>query len=346
MSNRAPAYVYELEVTEGLEDLARIEVEHQLGAGLREMRAGKGWLRFSTQARPAVVTRLRLAESAFQVHTFEVPRPRALLGDEHFRRLRSAIIATAAEFSERPNTFELAAAGTESSVMVRLRAEMARATGLTDGNHKGDVQIRLFRARTGDGWDALIRLTPRPLSTREWRVCSFPGALNATVAHAMARLTRPKETDVFVNLLSGSGSLLIERLDQVNVQAAIGVELEAQQNDCARRNLEAARVGQRVHLIQADARMLPLPDGCADALCADLPFGQRVGRHSDNERLYPFVFAEAARIARRNALFALITHEVKLTEALLDAQAAWRVRRVLSLNLRGLHPRIYVLERI
>ncbi len=230
--------------------------------------------------------------------------------------------------------------------MLRLRAELVKATGLTDGNNKGDVQIRLFRARTSDGWDALVRLTPRPLSAREWRVCSFPGALNATVAHAMARLTRPKETDVFVNLMSGSGTLLIERLSQMNARSAIGVELEHEHIACTRRNLDAARAGNRVHLLQADARRAPLPDGCADALCADLPFGQRVGRHSDNERTYPFVFAEAARIARRNALFSVITHEVALTEGLLATQPAWRIRKVLHLNLRGLHPRVYVLERV
>lgn len=347
MSSRPGGHIYELEVTEGLEELARVEVEQQLGTGLRDLTAGKGWLRFQTPARPAVIARLRLAESAFAVYTFAVPRPRALLGDEHFRRLCAAITAAAAGYPERAATFELAAAGSGSSVMARLRAELAQATGLTDGNGKGDVQIRLFRGRTEPaGWDALVRLTPRPLSTRDWRVCSFPGALNATVAHAMARLTRPKETDIFVNLMSGSGTLLIERLAQMGVQAAIGVEIDAQQIACTQRNLAAARVGLRAKLLQADVRSVPLADGCADALCADLPFGQRVGSHSENERLYPFIFAEAARIARRNALFTVLTHEVMLAETLLKAQPAWRIRRVLPLNLRGLHPRLYVLERV
>ncbi len=62
MSRREGDAIYELEITEGLEDLAQVEVQQQLGAGLYDLTAGKGWLRFSTQARPSVVTRLRLAE--------------------------------------------------------------------------------------------------------------------------------------------------------------------------------------------------------------------------------------------------------------------------------------------
>jgi 23S rRNA G2445 N2-methylase RlmL len=346
MSRRPEPEIYELEVTEGLEALARVEVEQHLGADLHRLTIGKGWLRFRSTARPEVVTRLRMAESAFAVHTFAVPRPRALLGDEHFRRLRQAITAATAGYPEPPAQFELAAAGTESSVMRRLRAELAEATGLRDGGDKGDVQIRLMRARDTDSWDALIRLTPRPLSARAWRVCSFPGALNATVAQAMVRLVRPHASDVFVNLMSGSGTLLIERLANSPAKAAIGVELDAEHVACARRNLEAARVSQHIQLIQADARAVPLPGGCADSLCADLPFGQRMGRHSENERLYPQVLAEAARIARINAFFTVLTHEVQLMTALLERQSAWRTRHVLRLNLRGLHPRIYVLERV
>lgn len=346
MSGRSVNNVYELEVTEGLESLARAEAEQRLGVGL-QMTAGKGWLRFHTSVRPAAITRLRLAESAFAVHTFAVPRPRALLGDEHFRRLCATITAVIAGYPEPAATFELAAAGSDSSIMARLRAELAQATGLIDGDRKGDVQIRLFRARGEiDGWDMLVRLTPRPLSTRDWRICSFPGALNATVAHAMAHLTRPEEADIFVNLMSGSGTLLIERLDQLGARIAIGVDIDAPKIACARRNLAAAHVSSRVQLIQADARSTPLADGCASAISADLPFGQRVGRHSENERLYPFVFTEAARIARQNALFTVLTHEVTLTEKLLKAQAAWRIRRLFHLNLRGLHPRLYVLERV
>lgn len=337
--------VYELEVTEGLELLARQEVMDRLGVARRTIVYGPGWLRFSTELGPAAVADLRLAESAFLVLRFDVPRPKALLGDAHFRRLRTAIAKAISTFRPRAASFYIAAAGAETSVMQRLRSELGHALGLDDGIDEGDVQIRLLRSRDSEGWDALIRLTPRPLSTRPWRVCSFPGALNATVARAITQLTRPRSDDVFVNLLSGSGSIVIERCLSAPLGQAIAVEIATDRIACAERNLAAAGLRDRVALLHADATQLPMADRAASALAADLPFGQRIGRHADNLSLYPAVLEESARIARPGARFAVITHEVRLTDRLLAEQSWWEVEQEIRPTLRGLHPRLYVLKR-
>ena len=335
----------EWEVTEGLEGLARAEIVGRLGIPARELTQGAGWIRAHVALRsdPAV---LRLAESAFRVEPFDVPRPKALLGDAHFRRLTTAIREVTANYPQRPKTFVLAAAGSNSSVMVRLREALTAATGLADSGSEGDLQIRLFRAREAEGWDVLLRLTPRPLSARAWRVCSFPGALNATVASAMAQLSNPRPDDCVVNLLSGSGSILIERLGLMPAAEAIGIEIDPERITCAERNTGAAALRTAVRWIEGDARAVPLPESSVDALFADLPFGQRVGRHQENLELYPAVLREAARLARPRARFVVLTHEVALMDRLLRDQANWRSVQVLHLNLRGLHPRLFVLERV
>ena len=337
---------FELEVTEGLEHLASAEVAGRLGVSAATIDQGTGWLRFASVRPFRQWPTLRLAESAFQVETFEVPRPKSLLGDQHFRRLVSTIQRVSSGYPEPPQTLSVAAAGSDSSVMCRLREELARATGLNDAGREGDVQIRLFRARADGGWDTLIRLTPRPLSTRAWRVCSFPGALNATVASAMAQLTLPRPNDRFVNLLSGSGTILIERLSLGSAYMAGGIDLNYERLACTAKNVLAAGLGGRVALLNGDGRQTPFRVGTIDALCADLPFGQRVGRHAENLALYPDILAEAARIARLGARFVVLTHEVALTERAIRENHDWHLLQSLTLNLRGLHPRIYVLERV
>ncbi|MFN8377188.1 MAG: RNA methyltransferase [Anaerolineae bacterium] len=339
------SFEIELEVTEGLERLARAEVSGRLSVRTEAVREGPGWVRFLSP-RPVRVTQMRLAESAFRVETFAVPRPKALLGDQHFRRLTTAIAEVTASYDQPPETFSVAAAGSDSSVMLRLREELARATHLTDSSDEGDLQLRMIRARDTDGWDVLIRLTPRPLSARSWRVCSFPGALNATVASAMAQLTLPRPDDVFVNLMSGSGSILIERNLLAPVALTIGIERDMERVACAQANQHAARIVHSVNWLAADVRATPLPNRIARALGVDLPFGQRVGSHEQNVHLYPAVLAEAARIAVHGARFAALTHEMQLMDRLLREQYDWRVVQVFRLNLRGLHPRIYVLERV
>ncbi|MBL8145609.1 MAG: RNA methyltransferase [Anaerolineae bacterium] len=344
MKQDSPCAV-ELEVTEGLERLARAEVTGRLGVRSAAINEGRGWLRFPLSQADRI-SQLRLAESAFQVETFAVPRPKALLGDQHFRRLADAVSNVTAAYHQPARTFTVAAAGSDSSVMLRLREAISRATGLTDAGGEGDLLIRLMRARETNGWDVLLRLTPRPISARNWRVCSFPGALNATVASAMAQLTLPRPNDTFVNLMSGSGSILLERRLLMSYVVGIGIDHDPERISCAAENAVAARLTGQVRWMLADARSIPLPSASAHAITADLPFGQRVGRHEENVELYPPILAEAARIAVPGARFAALTHEVQLMERRLRSQHDWRTIQVLPINLRGLHPRIYLLERV
>jgi tRNA (guanine6-N2)-methyltransferase len=178
------------------------------------------------------------------------------------------------------------------------------------------------------------------------------------VAHAMALLTRPRPRDRFLNIACGSGTLLIERLACMRAEQVIGCDVSSTALDCARANIAASRRQNNIDLYQADGQMLPLPDRTMDALCADLPFGHRIGSHEENVRLYPLILDEAARVARPGARFVLITHEVRLLEQHLgmgvDERRAtpgapshphWICEQVLRVELGGLRPRIFVLRR-
>jgi hypothetical protein len=63
--------------------------------------------------------------------------------------------------------------------------------------------------------------------------------------------------------------------------------------------------------------------------------------------LYPLILAEAARVTAPGARAAFITHEIRLIEKLLgDFVHQWKVRNVVRVFQGGLHPKIYVLERM
>jgi 23S rRNA G2445 N2-methylase RlmL len=86
-----------------------------------------------------------------------------------------------------------------------------------------------------------------------------------------------------------------------------------------------------------------LPPQAADWLYADLPFGNLVGSHVENRLLYPAILQEAARLARPNAAFVVLTHEINLMRASLK-ESPWNAVSETRINLRGLHPRLFVLE--
>jgi tRNA (guanine6-N2)-methyltransferase len=347
----AAPYDCEADVVAGIDDIAYVELGDAFGARLQfRHEVGRdlpGSLRFSYAGDLRQLLLPRTVQAVHLVLTFPVPRPRALLGDEHFRAL---LAATALVRDLQPpaayQTLYLSAAGAESAVLTRLKEELARHTALRIAAPEGDLQLRLRRPRaSAPGWEVLIRLSPRPLATRSWRICNFEGALNATVARAMALLTVPRADDIFLNLACGSGSLLVERALCAPAYRLIGCDTSPSALACATANCQAADLAGITELYDWDAGAVPAPAASVDALCADLPFGHLVGSHAENVALYPRIMQEAARIARPGARFVLLTHEVRLMETMLATSQAWETLEIRRVALGGLYPRIFVLHR-
>jgi len=335
----------EIVVPAGLEALARTEMQRITGLRLDPVHKD-GVIGATMYGALQALFQLRCVTSIYAVRRFAIPRPRALLGDEHLR----AVLATI-EMVRRlhpAGTFQtlfLSAAGAESSVLQRFKHELCTRLGLMPGGEDGDLLIRLRPAPDRDGWEVLVRLTPRPLATRLWRVCNREGALSGPVAYAMAVLSKPRDNDRILNVGCGSGSLMIERLFAGSAARVIGCDTDSEALACARRNLAAAGFSNRVELYDWDACHLPLPSGSIDVVLADLPFGHLVGSHATNLTLYPALLAEAARVTRPGGRAVLISHEVRLMERLLAELPGWCIEQQLRVNLRGLYPRIFVLRR-
>jgi SAM-dependent methyltransferase len=308
----------------------------------------EGAVRFSYDGPWPALLRLRTVVGVHAVLASGLPRPTALLDDGTFRRLTAAVghirsLHPAGAF----RTYRLSAAGADSSVFQRFGARFGQATGLRSADDGGDLLLR-FR-RGGDGrFELLVRISPRPLAARAWRVCNRPGALNAAVASVMAQVTQPGPEDVYLNLACGSGTLTIERGLLGPAARLIGCDLDPEALACAGCNVEAAGLGN-VELTDWDATQLPLPDASVDALTVDLPFGQLVGSHAANAELYPALLAEAARVAKPGARLVAISQQVRLLERSVDS-AHWSTETVLrpTLSTSGgpIKPGIYVLRRL
>lgn len=352
---RAPAdtrritFDCEADILDGLERYAAAELSEQFGSAVRLVAAQRpDALRFTYAGHLRDLLALRSVIAVYLVQRFAVSRPRALLGHQHFEALIAQIELARGLFpADAYRTLRLSAAGAESSVLTRLKDELARRTGLTVAPDEGDLLLRLRRAATDDGWEMLVRLAPRPLATRAWRVCNLPGAMNATLAYAMARLSAPSPDDRVLNLACGSGTLLIERLACGPARSAIGCDTDSVALMCAQQNIVAAGCAQLAQLAPWDITRLPLPDSSINMLCADLPFGQIVGSHRANEELYPQALAEAARVAMPGARMVLLTHEVRLIEQVIQTYAdRWQVEEVVRVRTGGMNPRMYLLRRV
>jgi tRNA (guanine6-N2)-methyltransferase len=344
---------FEIEVIPGLEEFAIQEILQRFPRATepeRLPREGRLGLRIAADLKR--LNQLRSVVAVHAVELFDLPRPKALLGHQNLERLLGVARGILSAYPAGAfSTFRISAAGADSPVFTRLKAEIATQLGLTNNDREGDLLFTVRRPPPGQsGWEVLIRTSPRPLAARSWRVCDLPGALNASVAHVMITLAKPRDDDVFVNICCGSGTLMIERLNVGPAKSVIGYDVDQRALDCARENLKASGQGGEAQLVLHDARHLPLPSSSVQTIVADLPYAMLVGSGVENRIAYPEILKEAARVAQPDASFVLITTQRQLmAETLENLAQQWRCVRTIPIKIPfqsgSITPSIYLLDR-
>jgi len=339
---------FELEALKGLEEVAEAElreVPHVRGGG----RLASGGVQFQFAPDPLApaerawdrLSRLRGAVAVYRTETWEVPRPKALLGHQVLGELLdylSSVVRMGGHTS-----FRLSAAGKDSETFTRLAEEIEEQLGLTYHPDEGELLIRVRPSEAGEGWDVLARITPRPLSARQWRECNMAGGLNATIAYAMHRLSGQRERDRVFNPMCGSGTLLIERSLMGPVEAMVGVDIAPEAVACAQTNIRASK--RQIEVAQVDALNTGLPDRSFDLVVCDLPWGDAIGSHGDNAETYPAFLQEMDRLITRNGRLCVLTHEIKLFERVLAEQTRWHAKELFQVYSGGHYPKCYLLSK-
>lgn len=335
------------EVLPGVEPFAQAELA---AAGATVQHVGSGEIAFASASWEPLY-RLRRCVAVYRLSTFDVPRPKALLGDRDFRRLIASLDEVRAHSSEPFASFRFGAAGSDSSVFRRLADAIADATDLLYDAEAGELLVRVRPASDGgSGWHVLQRLTPRPLSARAWRVCNMAGGLNATLAAALHDLALagvdPGRADLrYLNAMCGSGTLLVEWRLAGARGAAVGCDVAPEAVVCTHENAGAAGIAGVVEVRHEDATHLDAADESFDLVTSDLPWGDAVGSHGGNRTLYPAFLDEASRLLAPDGILTVLTHEIQLFEELLRDRPAWRVDRVVRVFHGGHWPRMYRLVR-
>jgi 23S rRNA G2445 N2-methylase RlmL len=324
----------EIEFLPGLEPF--IQSELNLLGIQKTQPNNKETLRFEYKGDIKKLFALRRAVAVYQVLTFSIPRPKALLGDEHLRRLLQATRdVQELHVKNTFRSFRFSAAGSDSGVFQRLTEVLSSHLNLPYDSKDGNLLLIIRPSQ--QGWEVAIRLTPRPLSARGWRVCNLEGGLNATLSVVMNDLADVKPTDRYLNAMCGSGTLLIE---MGKAATLVGLDISKKALECAKQNLAAS--GVKAEVLEADATQLPFPENTFDAVTADVPWGDAVGTHEGNAKLYPAFLREAARITTAAGRLVLLTHELKLFEKVL-VESAWKITSQHRVFHGGHFPNIYVL---
>ncbi|MDP1794475.1 MAG: methyltransferase [Acidimicrobiales bacterium] len=275
----------------------------------------------------------RTVVAAYESLVFDVVRPRTLISPEHVARIAAHVRALPSKFG----SFRVNAAGSESEELTRWRAALSEATGLEGERDDGELLIRLRKADRG-GWEVLLRLTPRPLATRPWRTERYEGGLNATIAAAIIQATNPQPHDRFLDMMCGSGTLLIERLMAGPAEKIVGYDVDHHAIAITKTHLRNAAIrGAKVDLHNEDVLEAK---GEFNKIVVNPPWGTSVGSHEENVDLYPALLRRARQLGA--GLLFVLTHEIKLFESCLP-YTDWNPVEEHRFFQKGHWPRLYVL---
>ncbi len=260
---------------------------------------------------------------------------------------RSAALAQQVRPQRGKTTYRVISRKAGDHAYRRVDVQRAAELGLQDRFPawrlvEDDAQREVWVTLVGSLLLVGIRISDASLRYRTYRVTSLPAALKPTIARAMVRLSDPRQDDVFLDPMCGSGTIIIERALAGRYRLLLGGDLAIEAVQATRDN-----IGPRYQPVEIqcwDARTLPLEEDSVSAIVCNLPFGKQIGSMEGNQTLYPALLTEWARVLQPGGSMVLLTSERALLRRALEQQPAMRMERQVPVLVRGMQAAISVLR--
>jgi len=180
-------------------------------------------------------------------------------------------------------TFKIACAGSNSPEARSIAGYIRETYGLLE---KEEADLKIHIVKLNEVWEIAIQVTARPLSLRGYKVKNMSGAMDPTIAYAMNFLCELKNASSYLNIFSGSATLLIEAGQcYSNLKQLVGLENNKKNISLAMQNIKKAGLVKRIQLKEKD--IFDNPNlGTFDVITSDLPFGMSVSKNEDLGNLY------------------------------------------------------------
>jgi len=256
----------------GLERVAAEEASEKTGAEIRAVMRGKI---FVSAGGAFDYGSLRCADNVYEyLQTLEVGRTRGDLND--LKSLPPRAFENAASKINRAFKINASVAGRHNYNRFEAAAAFAEALRGRFGFERaedGECETEL-RLDAVEGTFLLSRkLTGAEFRFRGSARIFSRAAIRPTVAHALARLTRPEERDVFLDPFCGSGTILCERAEYP-FKEIIGADKNKAAVEAAESNFNP--LPQNIKLICRGIEDLALPPCGVDAVATNPPWDMQI----------------------------------------------------------------------
>ncbi len=265
----------------------------------------------------------------------------------HFISKHKAILGGIIDTVLRVNTtsfksYKLSCAGTQSKEVKAIQRFIAETFKVTVAE---DADLEVSIGKVADIWEVGVRLTPRPLSLRMYKVANIKGGLNPTIAYAMNTFCKLDTKTSYLNIFSGSATLLIEAAISNPDLKLFGFDIDGKSNALAVTNIKKAGFIKKIHLKTAD--IFKKPDlGKFDVVTSDLPFGMQVSKGEDLGKLYQSFIHYCEETLEPNGVLIMYTSEYTVLEEILN-KSKFNITQTIDLKLPTsigayLYPKIFI----
>ncbi len=190
-----------------------------------------------------------------------------------------------------------------------------------------------------------VRLYTAPDRRFAYRKGTVAASIHPSTAAGVVRLAAPflKPGARVLDPCCGSGTMLIERALYSPCRELTGIDIFRQAVEIARKNVKAA--GLAAEFIAKDCLKYEAR-GRYDEVIGNLPFGNRVGTHAGNEKLYRALLDKITEWLKEGGIAVLYTQELKLlSDEIMKRRQALRLLRHVRTEAGGLEPGIFILQR-
>lgn len=256
------------------------------------------------------------------------------------------IISLVSQDNNSFKTFKIICAGSDSLVVRSIADYVHDTFGLAK---KDEADLKIHIVKNNGMWEVGIQISPKPLSVRSYKIKNMEGAMDPTIAYAVNSLCNLREANSYLNVFSGSATLLIEAGQcYPNIKKIVGFDISKEALSLSMKNIKESGLIKIIKVKEADIYNKPQL-GKFDVITADLPFGMLVSKFEDLESLYQVFIDYCQETLSDNGTLIIYTVKSDLLKKLIK-QSDLKIIKSLNLKLFVsskvyIHPTIFVCKR-
>lgn len=263
---------------------------------------------------------------------------------DHKSILGSLVAMIIESKKEKFKTFKIICAGSESPNVRSIAKYIQEIYNLTEEEEEGDMKIHIIK--TDNTWEVGVQITPRPLSLRDYKIRHMSGAMDPTIAYAVNSLCKLENADSYLNIFSGSATLLIEAGRCFpNLKQLVGFDDNKKTISLAIQNIKKAGLIRRIQLKEKD--IFDRPElGKFDVITSDLPFGMSISKGENLENLYRCFVEYCQETLNHEGKLAVYTSEHEMLKEII-LKSKFKITKTVGLKFLTsvnayLRPKIFI----